>query len=235
MKRLSEPLPALLAAAIALCAWGACTQDFGQFEPGAGFASGSTTTGAAGGSTSTASGGGNGGSGASTGNGGAGGQGGGSMPACGNGVQDPGEQCDDGNTTSGDGCSASCTIEDPDSCPGPTLTLTTAGLTIMGDTSGANNDAGQQPCGGSNSGEFVYQITPAQSGTMVATMTGQFNTLLYARTSCPGTGSGTTCSSSTGPSTLTMQVNVGESFFLFADGYGNSAEEGPFTLTIDLN
>jgi len=30
---------------------------------------------------------------------------------CGNGVVEPGEQCDDGNTTSGDGCSATCEIE----------------------------------------------------------------------------------------------------------------------------
>jgi cysteine-rich repeat protein len=32
-------------------------------------------------------------------------------PACGNGNLDPGEQCDDGNTTSTDGCSAACTLE----------------------------------------------------------------------------------------------------------------------------
>ncbi len=32
-------------------------------------------------------------------------------PLCGNGVVDPGEQCDDGNTTSGDGCSATCQSE----------------------------------------------------------------------------------------------------------------------------
>ena len=31
--------------------------------------------------------------------------------ACGNGVLDPGEQCDDGNTASGDGCSATCQSE----------------------------------------------------------------------------------------------------------------------------
>ncbi len=34
---------------------------------------------------------------------------------CGNGVIDPGETCDDGNTTSGDGCSSTCQIE----CAGP--------------------------------------------------------------------------------------------------------------------
>src|SRR5690242_18073018 len=37
---------------------------------------------------------------------------GGPPPAtCGNGQIDPGEQCDDGNTTSGDGCSATCQTE----------------------------------------------------------------------------------------------------------------------------
>jgi uncharacterized protein (TIGR03382 family) len=37
---------------------------------------------------------------------------------CGNGTVDPGETCDDGNTTAGDGCSATCqteTIACPDS------------------------------------------------------------------------------------------------------------------------
>ena len=34
-------------------------------------------------------------------------------PGCGDGVLQPGEQCDDGNTTSGDGCSATCQAEAP--------------------------------------------------------------------------------------------------------------------------
>ncbi|MBV8756157.1 MAG: DUF4215 domain-containing protein [Deltaproteobacteria bacterium] len=34
-------------------------------------------------------------------------------PLCGDGIVDPGEQCDDGNTTSGDGCSKSC-IDEPE-------------------------------------------------------------------------------------------------------------------------
>lgn len=33
------------------------------------------------------------------------------LPRCGDGVRDTGEECDDGNTTSGDGCSATCTSE----------------------------------------------------------------------------------------------------------------------------
>lgn len=34
-----------------------------------------------------------------------------SGPACGNGVPDPAEECDDGNTVSGDGCSAACRLQ----------------------------------------------------------------------------------------------------------------------------
>ncbi len=37
-----------------------------------------------------------------------------SIPVCGNQVVDPGEDCDDGGTQGGDGCSATCADEDPD-------------------------------------------------------------------------------------------------------------------------
>jgi len=33
--------------------------------------------------------------------------------ACGNGLVEPGEECDDGNTLSGDGCSSTCVSECP--------------------------------------------------------------------------------------------------------------------------
>lgn len=36
----------------------------------------------------------------------------GPSPTCGNGVVDPGESCDDGNNISGDGCSATCSMEE---------------------------------------------------------------------------------------------------------------------------
>lgn len=38
---------------------------------------------------------------------------------CGNGVLDPGEECDDGNTNNGDGCNAICQIEAGWQCPTP--------------------------------------------------------------------------------------------------------------------
>ena len=39
-----------------------------------------------------------------------------SGPVCGNRIIEPPEECDDGNTTSGDGCSAQCTIEHASQC-----------------------------------------------------------------------------------------------------------------------
>ena len=37
-------------------------------------------------------------------------------PFCGDGIEAPPEQCDDGNTTDGDRCSSTCTVEQPDQC-----------------------------------------------------------------------------------------------------------------------
>jgi cysteine-rich repeat protein len=39
----------------------------------------------------------------------------GDLPVCGNGILQPGEFCDDGNTTDGDCCSSTCTVEPPGS------------------------------------------------------------------------------------------------------------------------
>ena len=40
---------------------------------------------------------------------------------CGDGIQDPPESCDDGNTTSGDGCSAACAVESKEAEPNDTI------------------------------------------------------------------------------------------------------------------
>lgn len=42
------------------------------------------------------------------------------LPVCGDGQVDPGEMCDDGNPLDGDGCSASCGVENGWSCTGST-------------------------------------------------------------------------------------------------------------------
>jgi MYXO-CTERM domain-containing protein len=57
-----------------------------------------------------------------------------SAPACGNGVVEPSEMCDDGNTASGDGCSSSCQLEaamDGGCCEVGTGPAAPAGLAVV--------------------------------------------------------------------------------------------------------
>lgn len=53
------------------------------------------------------------------------------LNTCGNGLVETGEMCDDGNLTSGDGCSASCTIEPAATFSGPPLAPTTVNSSIQ--------------------------------------------------------------------------------------------------------
>jgi cysteine-rich repeat protein len=157
------------------------------------------------------------------------------MPVCGDGTLDPGEECDDGNTIPADRCSATCTTENPDTCPGPAVPLAAGTFVIQDDSSGATNDTGQLPCGGSASGDFVYAVTPMQNGTLTATLDGQFGTKLYARAACPGMeGMNLACSPSQTPAIMTLPVTAGKTIWVIVDGYGGNAQEGAFTLTLDL-
>jgi cysteine-rich repeat protein len=54
---------------------------------------------------------------------------------CGNGLQETGELCDDGNTVSGDGCGATCQVDVDGTFTGPSATGTTfaAGIESVGD------------------------------------------------------------------------------------------------------
>jgi len=66
------------------------------------------------------------------------------MKVCGNGIKTPSEGCDDGNTESGDGCSAQCVVESACgySCSGGSLTTPdTCAATACGDGKLAGDEA----------------------------------------------------------------------------------------------
>jgi uncharacterized repeat protein (TIGR01451 family) len=80
---------------------------------------------------------------------------GGSGPVCGNNITEPPEECDDGNTISGDGCSATCTlesvcgnfiIEPPEQCDdGNTISGDGCSATCMTEGSGGGGGGGSAP------------------------------------------------------------------------------------------
>jgi cysteine-rich repeat protein len=64
------------------------------------------------------------------------------LAACGNGILDLGEQCDDGNADSGDGCSNRCEVESCYKCttPGRSCTVAAAGAACADDHNECTND-----------------------------------------------------------------------------------------------
>ncbi len=80
-------------------------------------------------------------------------------PVCGNGTKENAEACDDGDTSSGDGCSATCTVESGWSCSGvaPTVCAEVCGNGIV--TSGEECDDGN-----TSSGDGCTSSCDEQSG-----------------------------------------------------------------------
>jgi cysteine-rich repeat protein len=162
--------------------------------------------------------------------------------SCGDGVV-AGEACDDGNTTAGDGCSATCTLETLTgiaSCPGYAITLSGSGTAVRrakrtistatssGTTSGS--------CGGSGR-DGTIAITSDVSGVMRAQLTAPWSTVLYARSSCTDTTSELACNADNPSSTvdvvrdISFAVTAGVPVFLFVDGLlGDSG-----TATLDIS
>jgi len=139
------------------------------------------------------------------------------------------EQCDDGNKVSGDGCSATCTLEPQagiDVCPGVTLALAGTGTaprrgSITLSTAGlAANYVGA--CGGSSK-DGVVRIVAPMTGILEARMRNMPGATVHARTVCidPSTEllktTGSTCPNVV-HDRVTFPVTAGVEYFLFADG-----------------
>ena len=83
-------------------------------------------------------------------------------PSCGDGNKTPDEQCDDGDTTSGDGCSASCTVETCWNCSGDPSVCTPKSSGSSCPSDGLFCD-GTESCNGS--GSCVSSGNPCSGGS----------------------------------------------------------------------
>ncbi|MCB9855807.1 MAG: trypsin-like peptidase domain-containing protein [Phycisphaerales bacterium] len=174
---------------------------------------------------------------------------GGGSAVCGNGIQEVGETCDDGNTTSGDGCSSTCQIEvipsDGDECFDciPIGDGTISGTTS--DNTGAGNDSS---CGGT--GDVIdewYCYTAPCTGTATASTCNpgtDFDTTLAVYSACGGSeiacnddavGSPAACSLSglNRKSVVTWSVSSGTTYYVRVSGYNGAT--GDFDLTLSCS
>ena len=165
---------------------------------------------------------------------------------CGNKKVDPGEACDDGNTQSGDGCSATCAIESAgpaDVCDGVTLDLaqedasTLYKARVTGSTAKLFNHYGAS-CGGGSGADAVYRIVPPMTGSATARVTAEFDAIVSVRTSCNdgkteiGCSDGTSAGDAGAGAVLSFPVFANKPVFVFVDGYGGS--KGSFVLDVDV-
>ena len=171
------------------------------------------------------------------------------VAVCGNMDLEPSEGCDDGNTNPNDGCSASCQLEQ-DSCDLATPITQGFGTTqITGTTlsSAADLTTTSDDCGVSASAKNkVYAVTVTQGGFLTAWIERagtNFDTVLYARTTCDSDASEILCSDSSlieqnnfvgGGEVVSFPVADGTTVYLVVDG-SFSNEEGDFALNVDLS
>lgn len=122
------------------------------------------------------------------------------VAACGNGVVDAGETCDDGNTADADGCSATCSTESgyicsgaPSMCVASAPNATCAGATVITSDRTITMErvaiGGPRPMGtgcGTSSGNsaLYYAVTIPPGATMVAQTAPSFDIVLLVQNAC---------------------------------------------------
>ncbi len=164
--------------------------------------------------------------------------------SCGDGLVSGTEQCDDGNLTDGDGCSAACQLEalaGTDTCPGHAIALMGVGTAtrervVTVSTTDLASDY-SATCGGSGR-DAVVAVTSDIAGTMTAQLTATWPTIFYARTTCSSASSEIDCKAND-PTKLHLRtteivtpVQPNVPVYLFIDGTQGGA--GPATLSVTV-
>ena len=177
--------------------------------------------------------------------------------ACGNGVLDGREECDDGNTQSGDGCSAACALEAvpaANACPGQAIPLSvrpdgTRAATIAGSTAGGTSSFPACGLASGSAPEVVYSITPDIDGLLSGDLRGPFNSVLFVRSTCSDEATELDCSykanASVTPFILTglgsvpkhieAPVRAGTTYYVIVDSANSSGTPATGSFKLDLS
>lgn len=173
---------------------------------------------------------------------------GGDAGPCPNGTVDPGEECDDGNRTANDGCSATCTVQigasTGDKCPGVAVHVWDKAVAVATTTVGAIDDYSASPdcmgVSGFGSPDRVFAVTAHKAGMMrVATSAASFPHMIYRADTCAPAGRTFThaaCSNvaNNGAETLQFAVTQGTTYYVVVDGGLAGQQQGTLTVTFSI-
>lgn len=163
---------------------------------------------------------------------------------CGDGIRAGAELCDDGNTTSGDGCTATCTLEG--ACDSA-VDLDGVGTVAADGTRVVLGDNERQPshgdgsCAPSRGGhDMVFRFDPPADGVAVFDTSGaetRFDTVLHARTTCVTATTEVACDDESGrggASLIRAAVRAGTPLYVFVDAADASATRGIGTFELHV-
>ena len=169
---------------------------------------------------------------------------------CGNGVLEPefGEECDDGNRTSGDGCSADCLIEGTLSCPSVRARLSCPGGRVRDSNAQGRRDYDRYVCAPNNryaSPELVYEFRGAPGQRVRAVLAGASRArdidffVLRAEGANPSCGNNMSCvTASTGEESMervSFVTEAGATYAWVIDGVSNGGFFDPPRDTTDFD
>ncbi|MFO0548706.1 MAG: hypothetical protein U0271_09980 [Polyangiaceae bacterium] len=173
----------------------------------------------------------------------------GCQPTCGNFTQEPGEDCDDGNTQPGDGCSATCQLETPTgtTCASAIPVALSNGSSQF---TGTTVNGGQHGAGGcqDDGADILYAVTPASAGFLTASLERgptDFDSVLWLSQGCNDQQAVTQllCADSydassgqslDGGEVVSIPVQAGMTYYVVVDGWAQGVE-GNYKLTLDLS
>lgn len=164
-------------------------------------------------------------------------------PLCGDNVLNPTtEQCDFGDTQTGDGCDPGCQFEVPvpgsNSCPGESHTVRDR-VTLNGFTVGYSDNTAPTCGAQTGAADRTYLLIPSEDGEMDLALSAAFDAVLSVFTDCDGGGvPRDLLSCSDDPASLATERTRFSAkrlahYYVVVDGYGPS-ELGAYSLDVSL-
>lgn len=160
---------------------------------------------------------------------------------CGNSIIEPGEECDDGNTDSGDGCSLTCESENApanDHCESAQPVTDGSYLfnTIEALTDGPDESANCPSSNNPLTPDIWYCYTATCSGTATASICGSsFDSMIasYDSCTCPPSAAPLACEDDNcgGSATVNFPVSACQTYMVRIGGYNGLTGSGTLTVS----